>query len=329
MTEPKVSILVPVYNVSSFIERCAISVFEQSYNNIEYIFINDCTADDSIEILNKVITRYPNRSKYVKIINHVSNKGLAAARNTGVENATGEYLLHVDSDDFVEKDAIESLVSLAIKENADLVMSDFYIDWFNRQKIGIQIFDSDPIKFVNLLVSSQATPSVWNKLIRTSLYKDYGVQNIEGINYGEDFYIMPQLVSNANRLSKIDKPLYHYMQTNPNSYTQYFSEKNIISIKKVFINLEDVFSKHQNSKEILQSIEIGKSKKKIEMINFAKIETLKSFDLTYFDTQQENKLVLDQYQTLLLNLYNTKNYRLLEMTRKTMNTLKTIIKKIM
>ena len=107
----KVSICVPVYGVEKYIERCAISLFEQTYPDIDFIFVNDCTKDRSIEILEEVITRYPERQKDIKIINHAKNLGLAAARNTLIENATGEFVFIVDSDDYLALNAVELLLS--------------------------------------------------------------------------------------------------------------------------------------------------------------------------------------------------------------------------
>ena len=97
-----VSILVPIYGVEKYIRRCAISLFEQTYLNIEYIFVNDCTNDDSIIILENVINQYPNRQSQIKIIQHETNKGLGEARNTAVAAANGDYLFHVDSDDYID-----------------------------------------------------------------------------------------------------------------------------------------------------------------------------------------------------------------------------------
>ena len=89
--EPIVSIIVPLYNVEKYIERCAISLFEQSYPNIEYVFVNDCTPDKSINVLGRVVGRYPNRSSQTKIINHDRNRGVAVSRNTGLDHCTGEF----------------------------------------------------------------------------------------------------------------------------------------------------------------------------------------------------------------------------------------------
>ena len=91
MESPLVSILVPIYNVEPYIERCARSLFEQTYDNLEFVFVDDCTPDKSIQILETVITDYPNRAKQTRIIQHDHNRGLSATRNTLIYNSTGEF----------------------------------------------------------------------------------------------------------------------------------------------------------------------------------------------------------------------------------------------
>ena len=83
--EIKVTVAVPIYGVEKYIERCAVSLFEQTYSNIEYIFVNDCTCDNSMGILKSILDKYPERKKQVKIIVHEQNKGLGAARNTAIK----------------------------------------------------------------------------------------------------------------------------------------------------------------------------------------------------------------------------------------------------
>ena len=97
MSTPLISIIVPVYNVSRYIERCARSLFEQSLNDIEYIFVDDCSPDNSIEILHQILSDYPSRMAQVKIISHEKNRGVAAARNTGLKLASGEFIAQCDS----------------------------------------------------------------------------------------------------------------------------------------------------------------------------------------------------------------------------------------
>ena len=94
--KPPVSVIIPIYNVEKYIERCVRSLMEQTLNDIEYIFVNDCTPDRSIEILQRTIAEYPQRKKYIQILTHDRNRGSACARNNGVKAATGEYIIHCD-----------------------------------------------------------------------------------------------------------------------------------------------------------------------------------------------------------------------------------------
>ena len=117
-SEPyKVSICVPVYGVEKYIERCARSLFEQTYEDVEYVFVDDCTQDRSVELLQNVIENYPSRKDKVRIIHHKSNIGLGEARNTAVAASTGEFIMHVDSDDYIDKDCVRCCVVQQIKSD--------------------------------------------------------------------------------------------------------------------------------------------------------------------------------------------------------------------
>ena len=99
---PKVSVIIAIYGAERYIERCAVSLFEQSLEDIEYIFINDCTQDRSIEVLESVIERYSHRKDQIKVVNMPINSGQAAVRRRGIELATGQFIIHCDSDDWVD-----------------------------------------------------------------------------------------------------------------------------------------------------------------------------------------------------------------------------------
>ena len=99
---PKVSVIVPIYEVEKYIERCVRSLFEQTLDDIEYIFVDDCTKDNSITVLERVIKDYPNRKSQITILHHETNKGLPQARKTGLLSARGDYIAHCDSDDWVD-----------------------------------------------------------------------------------------------------------------------------------------------------------------------------------------------------------------------------------
>ena len=122
---PTVSILVPIYGVEKYIEQCAETLFQQSFADIEYVFVNDCTKDRSVEILQQTIDRFPERKSQVILIQHEHNKGLGGARHTAFAASRGRYIMHVDSDDLLPLDAVEKLVKAAEKSGADIVDGGF------------------------------------------------------------------------------------------------------------------------------------------------------------------------------------------------------------
>ena len=130
-----VSIIVPIFGVEKYIERCARSILCQSYRNIEVIFVNDCTHDRSIEILKGVLKEF--KEIPTKILEHNKNRGLAAARNTGVYYANGDYILHVDSDDWIEPTMVEELVIKAIQDNSDITICGYISIFNNKRKINL------------------------------------------------------------------------------------------------------------------------------------------------------------------------------------------------
>ena len=142
----KVSVLVPVYNVSAYIERCARSLFEQTFDDIEYIFVNDATPDDSMERLEAVIRQYPERE--VRIVSHERNRGQATARHTALLAASGEYVCCVDSDDYIDWDMVASLYTKAVEEGADIVVSDAWFEYEGQTVVSdFQVADSPEANF--------------------------------------------------------------------------------------------------------------------------------------------------------------------------------------
>lgn len=223
MNNIKVSICVPVYGVEKYIEKCAISLFEQTYPNIEYIFVNDNTPDKSIEILESVIERYPNRKPYVRIIAHEKNRGLAAARNTAVDAVTTEFLMHVDSDDWVENDIVEKCVNKQLEGNYDIVSVDIIKEYAKlSEHIILPNFINSKDMTIKLL-NGKSFHSIYGHLIRTSLYNDNNIRLEEGLNMGEDYLIIPKLSYFANNVINLHEFLYHYNSQNINSYVNSFS----------------------------------------------------------------------------------------------------------
>lgn len=227
----KVSILVPIYGVEQFIERCAISLFEQTYKNIEFIFVNDCSKDASMAVLNRIIEQYPNRKAYVRIVTHEHNRGLAAARNTAVAIATGDFLMHVDSDDYLEINAVECCVVEQKKVDADIVSFGCYREY--PQKVIVQNSPcfKDAKDMCLQLIRKRGkrgfiNVGIWGRMYRRTLYTEHNIRVEEGVNMAEDYQVVSRLAYYAKTIAVINVPLIHYNLQNQASYV------NSISVSK-------------------------------------------------------------------------------------------------
>lgn len=261
-----VSILVPVYNVERFIERCLHSLFSQTYHNIEFIFIDDCSPDNSIDLIQKVLINFPKRKEHVKIIRHEKNLGLAAARKTALMASSGTYILNADSDDYLDTRAVEKFYDKAVEEDADIVVCDFWMSWRKTKKYFPQNFSTDKDTFINMLLSAQTMPGVVNKLFKRTLYFDNNVFPIENINLGEDLITTPRLVYYANKIAKIDEGLVYYVQYNMGSYTKTMSDKNVQDLTFVLNYLQQFFYNKKEKDVYKDALLRGQLHKKIRMI---------------------------------------------------------------
>ena len=130
--KPKLSVIIPVYKAEKFIERCCVSLFEQTLDNIEYIFVDDCSPDNSVNKIREIVARYPEREPMVKILSHSPNRGVSFSRQQGLEAATGEFVIHCDSDDWVDQDMYESAYKAAIDNDADVVRMGYITEYSVR-----------------------------------------------------------------------------------------------------------------------------------------------------------------------------------------------------
>lgn len=266
---PDISILVPVYNVSKYIEKCVISLCEQEMDNLEYIYYDDCSPDNSIEILQSIIERYPNRANQTRIIRSDINRGLATARNILVDNANGRYILHVDSDDYIELDCAKTLFKKAEEEKADIVISDIYREKKHETKIQQVQFSPDKTKYINLVLSGLSPSYNCGKLINTQLYNKHHIRCKEGLNVLEDYHTMPRLAYYANKIIKVDKPLYHYIQYNENAYSKNCNEQFINNVCEAIDIIDSFFNSKEDATQYTKSINAAKALTKINNIKHA------------------------------------------------------------
>ena len=218
-----VSICVSVYGVEKYIERCAKSLLEQTYKAIEYIFVDDCSPDESIQVLSRFLDNYPERKKCVRIIRHEKNRGLAAARNTAVEHATGEFIMHVDSDDYIDTNTVEECMKQQMVGDDDIVSFDIVYHRKSYDTFFTQPDFIDSKDMTRKMLSRRAFHGVVGHLMKRSLYADHQVKAVEGINMSEDFLVIPQLTYYAKKVSNLHSFFYHYDCTNLQSYSNTFS----------------------------------------------------------------------------------------------------------
>lgn len=221
---PKVSVIVPVYGVEKYIERCARSLFEQTLDDIEYLFIDDCSPDKSIDILKRVLDEYPNRKAQVTIHRMAENSGQAAVREWGMKNATGDFVIHCDSDDWVERSAYQEMYDMAVTKNADVVICDFVLtDGVDilREFKGCDSIDKE--HYLRLLLSQKNAWSLVNKLFRIKLYYDNSFVYPKR-NMGEDMAICLQLIMRCQTIAYIQRPFYSYFY-NPSSICHMVKEE--------------------------------------------------------------------------------------------------------
>ncbi len=222
-----ISVLVPVYGVERWIGDCARSLFTQMmWEGIEFIFVDDASPDSSIEVLGKVLAEYPPRVAQTRILRHPENRGLAAARRTAIDAARGEWLLHVDSDDILMSSATLELLAEAEKRpDADLVFGGYYAaDDPSHASAGSRIDFRPPrwsrTKMLRTLLSQshRIANRTWGVLIRRSLCTQHNIYPVEGINFAEDYAVMPRLLHAARGIAAVRTTLYGYRAARDGSY---------------------------------------------------------------------------------------------------------------
>lgn len=218
----KISIIIPIYNIDDYLDRCVSSVINQTYKDLQIICVNDGSTDNSLNILQ----RYADEDKRIVIVNQ-DNGGAPSARKAGLEIADGEFIFYLDGDDFIPNNAIEILVNKQKETNADIVIGDFKYYKSDTDSVLFDEYKFDTISGINYtkyLLEVRAF-FMWGKIIRRSINK-----NIEiplDIKYTEDAIAMIQLAVKAKKVARINKVVYFYVQKN-NSITSKISKQNLI-----------------------------------------------------------------------------------------------------
>ena len=206
-----ISVVVPIYKVEKYLDKCVESLVNQTYKNLEIILVDDGSPDDCPQICDE----YAKKDSRIKVV-HKKNGGLSDARNAGMEIATGEYISFIDSDDYVSLDFFESLLNTMIAEDSDIVecgVVKFYEDeHFDEYTDDLSVTNYSTVKGLSALISENPFHQhVWNKLYKTEMVLDvpYAVGKLN-----EDEFWTYQIFGRAKKVTKINKTMYYYFQRN-------------------------------------------------------------------------------------------------------------------
>ena len=248
-----VSICVPVYNVAPYIEHCVHSLMQQTYEHIEYIFVDDCSTDESVSLLQKVIAGYPNRAKQVRILHNDRNHGLAYTRRISIESAQGEWILCVDSDDYIEPQTVERMYA-ARTPDCEMVIGGY----MDQKRSGNVVMDVSRTPKEDLLraVLEDQICRLSGKLIKRNLITHFAP---DGLNYLEDRFVLFYLCGVIRHICIVNEPLYHYVQhTNSVSFTK--TDYHFRCLIQYWQNVDKYLEEHQ----LTDAYRIVTDRKKIE-----------------------------------------------------------------
>lgn len=311
----KVSVIVPVYNTSEYLDKCITSLINQTLKDIEIIIVNDGSIDDS----QKKIELWQKKDKRIKLYNK-ENGGQASARNLGLSVANGEYIAFLDSDDYVSNEMYYLLYQEAKKDNLDMVICDYYLDYGNK------ILKSNQLSTKTSIMSSSdyilSTPSPVNKLIKRSFLKENNFSFPEGFIY-EDLAAMPILGIYNPTIKYINKYLYYYVQTPASTMRNDNYKEKYEDIFKAIEYLYNNILGNGFDKELeyivtyhflyLGSLNFFKYKK------YDKINIISDKMKNYFPKWSKNSFVKEKFtkwQIVYMKLFYYKKYKLINFYRR-------------
>lgn len=250
-----ISVVIPVYNTSSYLARCIDSIFEQDLKDVELIFIDDCSTDNSFEVLNQCLKG--RESENLTIVKNPKNLGSGETRNKGISLAKGDYVIFVDSDDYVTSDYFQVLKN-AIESRPDIVVFDMTEIWSNKTVLKHVDLPDSPLESVELLLLNKMHNSLCNKMFKRSMFLKHDIRITKGLSMFEDKSICFKLFYYAKSQLFINKSLYFYDRSRENSLTKVFKESNIQASVIVAKVIDDFFKDKEVSDNIHNAIQANK-----------------------------------------------------------------------
>lgn len=270
MKSAKVSVILPVYNMENYLKRCLDSILNQTFIDFEIIIINDGSIDNSEIICNE----YALQDNRIKVIT-TKNRGLSSARNLGIDKSNGKYIIFCDSDDWIEKNAIEILVNAIEFNNCDMAICGYKMDFVGEKDNSISIncknkmYESidEFMKEYSFYRSNYLFGFVWNKIFRTSIVKKNKIYFEKNV-FCEDLYFVFKFIPKCKRINSINAKLYHYMHQSNNT----LSKKK----KDEFKVMNDIYDRTKSFLIVSNSYEYNK-----EYLNSTYIESMIAYIMNY------------------------------------------------
>lgn len=213
-TSYAVSLIIPIYNCEKFLPKTLESLFSQTLENIEFIFIDDNSSDNSIDVLHSIINNYPNLSHRIKFHKQKINTGIAEVRNVGISLAEGIYIGWVDGDDWIDSTMYEELYLKAKKENADIVWCDYFNVYNDTEVYVKQTSNENSLDCIKAMLSGKLLGGMCNKITKRELFSSYNILFPKGLNMCEDLRVNIQLFHYSKKVSYLPKGLYKYVKYN-------------------------------------------------------------------------------------------------------------------
>ncbi len=236
MPKPLVSVITPMYKAADVIHISLQSLLSQTYRPLELIFVDDCCPQGSANVVSRFVEKITDSDISIKIIQHTENQGVAVARNTGLDNATGKYIYYVDADDWIDNQAIEQMVGSAEQTDADIIGCNWYLTFSQNERLMRQPELTSPLDGIRKMMCGVMRWNLWMFLVKRSLYEENNIRFIPQMNMGEDLMATIKLFANARKVVHLDEAFYHYAQ-NEQSISRTFSEK---IIREVTANVAEV-----------------------------------------------------------------------------------------
>ncbi len=288
--EPLVSVIIPVYNTAPYLKKCLRSIIEQTYNNLEILCVDDGSTDGSNLILDEFAVDDPR----IKVIS-TPNRGVAAARNTGLAISTGEYIGFVDSDDYIHKSMYETLVKLMLNNDVDIVSCGYYFDRNGNIERSLNLgtppkIPMDIKDFIYYMYKRDEYKGVagylWTRLFRRELIKNQNgvllVRFPEDLDLAEDIVFLAKVCKNTHQVMYTDKALYYYVQRESSAVHDYSRQLKNMAWIYAYERIIDIYRELNVSENIIDII--------IRMYVF-RCGKLLEIAIDYHDKDKENILV--------------------------------------